>query len=92
MTYRTRVKEIAAYQFLRNPETDPETPYWLLNRVMDNTVRYDKGSGVLWIYPHNNVIGLQQAHEGDYLVYDSAKDEIWVEWKKDFEAKYEAVS
>ena len=92
MTYRTKIREIVAYQFLRNPETDPETPYWLLNRVMDNTVFYDQSSGVLWIGPHNSVIGLQQAHEGDYLVYDSAKDEIWVEWKKDFEAKYEAVS
>lgn len=92
MTYRTKVSTIEAYQFLRNPETDPETPYWLLNRVMDNTVRYDNFTNVLFIHPHQNVIGLQMAHEGDYLVYNSERDEIWVEWKKDFEAKYEAVS
>lgn len=92
MTYRTKASTVEAYQFFRDPETDLETPYWLLSKVMDSTVRYSKTDKVLWIYPHQSVISLQQAHEGDYLVYDSAKDEIWVEWKKDFEAKYEAVS
>ena len=92
MTYRTKVSTVEAYQFHRNPETDPETPYWLLSKVMDSTVSYSKADKVLWIYPHQSVISLQQAHEGDYLVYNSAKDEIWVEWRKDFEQRYEPAS
>lgn len=92
MTYRTKVSTVEAYQFFRDPETDLETPYWLLSKVMDNTVRYDRGANVLFVYPHQNVIGLQQAHEGDYLVYSSATDEIWVEWRKDFESRYEPAS
>ena len=88
MTYRTKIRTIEAYQFTRDPETDPETPYWLLSHIMDSSVYCTEGR-VLWIKPHGSIIGLQQAHIGDYVMYDSSKDEMWVEWKEKFEAKYE---
>ena len=90
MTYRTKVKTIEAYHFLGNPEEDPKIPYWLKNRIESREIVYSNdGSGILWIYPHRNVIALQQAHIGDYVTYDSQKDEVWVEWKYEFESRYE---
>lgn len=88
MTYRTKVRTVEAYQFLSNPEEDEGVPLWLKEKVSHRQIIYDS-AGVLWIYPHRNIISLQQAYIGDYLTYDSGTDEVWVVRSKEFESRYE---
>ena len=88
MGYRTKAQRVDAYQFTRDPGMDSKVPQWLKEKVDSKQIIYDS-TGILWVYPHRSIVSLQQAHLGDYLVYNSVTDEVWVEWKDDFEAKYE---
>ena len=90
MTYRTKAQTIEAYHFTGDPAMDIGIPEWLRQKIEKREIVYDS-TGILWIYPHRNVISLQRAHIGDYITYDAAADEAWVEWRTDFESKYEAV-